>query len=80
MEMLPGTLDFLVLRGLTWGPKHGYAVARWIEQASGGSLAVLDGADFVFTMIVLKPIERHGSNPPNNAVRSSAASAKAFAA
>jgi PadR family transcriptional regulator PadR len=44
MEMLPGTLDFLVLRGLTWGPKHGYAVARWIEQASRGSLTVLDGA------------------------------------
>jgi PadR family transcriptional regulator, regulatory protein PadR len=44
MEMLPGTLDFLVLRGLTWGPKHGYAVARWIEQSSGGSLTVLDGA------------------------------------
>ena len=44
MEMLPGTLDFLVLRGLTWGPKHGYAVARWIEQSSNGSLTVLDGA------------------------------------
>ena len=44
MEMLPGTLDFLVLRGLTWGPKHGYAVARWIEDESGGSLTVLDGA------------------------------------
>src|SRR3954468_11954255 len=44
MEMLPGTLDFLVLRGLTWGPKHGYAVARWIEASSGDKLTVLDGA------------------------------------
>lgn len=44
MEMMQGTLDVLVLRGLTWGPKHGYAVARWIEDASGGSLTVLDGA------------------------------------
>jgi len=44
MEMLQGTLDVLVLRGLTWGPKHGYAVARWIEQSSGGTLTVLDGA------------------------------------
>ena len=44
MELVPGTLDILVLRGLTWGPKHGYAVARWIEQISGGSLTVLDGA------------------------------------
>ena len=44
MDMLQGTLDVLVLRGLTWGPKHGYAVARWIEQASGDTLTVLDGA------------------------------------
>ena len=44
MELLQGTLDVLVLRGLTWGPKHGYAVARWIEGASGDSLTVLDGA------------------------------------
>ena len=44
MDMLQGTLDILVLRGLIWGPKHGYAVARWIEQASGGSITVLDGA------------------------------------
>jgi PadR family transcriptional regulator len=44
MDMLQGTLDVLVLRGLTWGPKHGYAVARWIEQSSGGTLTVLDGA------------------------------------
>jgi PadR family transcriptional regulator PadR len=44
MDMLHGTLDVLILRGLTWGPKHGYAVARWIEESSGGSLTVLDGA------------------------------------
>jgi transcriptional regulator len=44
MEMIQGTLDVLILRGLTWGPKHGYAVARWIENSSGGSLTVLDGA------------------------------------
>jgi transcriptional regulator len=44
MELMPGTLDVLILRGLTWGPKHGYAVARWIEECSRGSLTVLDGA------------------------------------
>lgn len=42
--MILGTLDVLILRGLTWGPKHGYAVARWIEESSRGSLTVLDGA------------------------------------
>jgi len=44
MDMVQGTLDVLILRGLNWGPKHGYAVARWIEQSSGRSLTVLDGA------------------------------------
>jgi PadR family transcriptional regulator, regulatory protein PadR len=44
MEVMPGTLDALVLRGLSWGPRHGYAVARWIEQSSGDTLVVLDGA------------------------------------
>jgi transcriptional regulator len=44
MDMILGTLDVLILRGLSWGPKHGYAVARWIEESSKGSLTVLDGA------------------------------------
>jgi PadR family transcriptional regulator PadR len=44
MEVMPGTLDTLVLRGLSWGPRHGYAVARWIEQSSGDAVVVLDGA------------------------------------
>jgi transcriptional regulator len=44
MDLVQGTLDMLVLRGLSWGPRHGYAVARWIEQTSGDALTVLDGA------------------------------------
>ena len=44
MELMPGTLDALILRGLSWGPKHGYAVARWIEEVSDNSLELLDGA------------------------------------
>lgn len=44
MDLVQGTLDVLVLKGLSWGPRHGYAVARWIEETSRSSLAVLDGA------------------------------------
>jgi transcriptional regulator len=44
LDLLQGTLDVLVLRALSWGPMHGYAVARFIRQGSGGSLSVLDGA------------------------------------
>jgi transcriptional regulator len=44
LELMLGTLDVLVLRTLSWGPRHGYAVARWIRESSGGSFRVLDGA------------------------------------
>jgi PadR family transcriptional regulator PadR len=44
LDTLQGTLDLLVLRALKWGPRHGYAVARFIQEGSGGELRVLDGA------------------------------------
>ena len=42
-DILRGTLDLLILKALSWGPAHGYAVARWIEQATGDALAVVEG-------------------------------------
>ena len=44
LDLLKGTLDVLVLKALTWGPRHGYAVARWIEDATRGTLQVEEGA------------------------------------
>lgn len=44
LDLLKGTLDVLVLKALTWGPRHGYAVARWIEDATGGALQIEEGA------------------------------------
>jgi transcriptional regulator len=44
LDLLQGTLDVLVLRALSWGPAHGYAVARFIRDGSDGSFKVLDGA------------------------------------
>ena len=44
LDLLQGTLDVLVLRALSWGPKHGYAVARFIREGSSNSFRVLDGA------------------------------------
>ncbi len=35
VELLQGTLDVLVLKTLSWGPRHGYAVVRWIEAEWG---------------------------------------------
>lgn len=42
-DILRGTLDLLVLQALSRGEMHGYAVARWIEAATGDALAVGEG-------------------------------------
>ncbi|HJR64133.1 MAG TPA: PadR family transcriptional regulator [Gemmatimonadaceae bacterium] len=44
LDVLQGTLDVLVLKTLSWGPRHGYAVARWIRETSDGSIQVEDRA------------------------------------
>ena len=44
VELLQGTLDVLVLKTLSWGPRHGYAVVRWIEQVTGAVLVVEEGS------------------------------------
>ena len=44
LDLLKGTLDVLVLKALVWGPRHGYAVARWIEDATGVTLQIEEGA------------------------------------
>ena len=43
-EILQGTLDLLILKTLSWGPAHGYAIARWIEQLTGAALQVGEGS------------------------------------
>ena len=43
-DILHGTLDLLVLRALSWGPAHGYTVARWIQYATGDVLQVGEGS------------------------------------
>ena len=42
LDLLQGTLDVLVLRTLTWGPMHGYAVSRWIRGRTDGVLEIED--------------------------------------
>ena len=43
-ELLPGTLDFLILKAVSLGRLHGYGVLLRIEQISGGALLVQQGA------------------------------------
>jgi transcriptional regulator len=43
-ELLPGTLYMLVLRALSRGPLHGYAIARRIRDTSANALEIEDGS------------------------------------
>lgn len=43
-ELLQGTLDMLILKTLSRGERHGYAIAEFIESASSDVLRVEEGA------------------------------------
>jgi PadR family transcriptional regulator PadR len=43
-EILPGTLDLLILKAVSLGPKHGYGILLRIEQISGQALSIEQGA------------------------------------
>ena len=44
MQVIKGTLDIIVLKTLSWGPLHGFAIAAWIERQFGGELDLEEGA------------------------------------
>ncbi|NQW03863.1 MAG: PadR family transcriptional regulator, partial [Acidobacteria bacterium] len=39
-NILQGTLDVLILRALTEGPLHGYAISRWVHERTTGTLTI----------------------------------------
>lgn len=43
-DLLPGTLDLLILKSVSLGELHGYAVLLRIEQITGGALIIQQGA------------------------------------
>ena len=56
IDLMQGTLDLLVLRTLTWGPMHGYAVARQIRERSRDVILVEEVALYP----ALHRLERRG--------------------
>ena len=44
MAFLTGTLDLLILKTLAWGPRHGYAIARWLEDTTDDALRIEEGS------------------------------------
>jgi len=43
-ELLPGTLDMLILKAVSLGPQHGYGILLRIGQISGDTLTIEQGA------------------------------------
>jgi len=44
VDLLQGTLAALILKSLSWGPLHGYGIARWIELVTEEDLLVEEGS------------------------------------
>ncbi|HEY7878912.1 MAG TPA: PadR family transcriptional regulator [Gemmatimonadaceae bacterium] len=44
LELLQGTLDVLILKALSWGPAHGYGVARWLQHVTDDALRIEEGS------------------------------------
>ena len=43
IDAVQGTLETLILRTLSWGEMHGYAIARWILDSSEEELRIEEG-------------------------------------
>ena len=43
-ELLHGTLDTLILKTLSWSPRHGYGIARWIQDTTDDALEIGEGS------------------------------------
>ena len=54
--LVRGTLDVLILKALSWGPRHGYEVAEWIRAVSDAELLVEEGPLYT----ALHRLERRG--------------------
>jgi transcriptional regulator len=55
-DLFTGSLDLLVLKALTFGPRHGYAVGRWIRETTEQAILVQEGALYP----ALHRLERRG--------------------
>jgi PadR family transcriptional regulator, regulatory protein PadR len=56
IDLLRSSLALLVLKSLSWGPKHGYAISEWVEGATGSLLLLEEGTLYP----ALHRLERRG--------------------
>jgi len=57
VDLVPGTLDMLILKALSGESLHGFGIARWIESVTGDRLTVEEGALYP----ALHRMEKRGS-------------------
>jgi PadR family transcriptional regulator PadR len=43
-DLFTGTLDILILKAVSSGPRHGYAIGRWIRETTTDDVIVQEGA------------------------------------
>ncbi len=55
-DLFVGTLELLILKALSWGPRHGYAIGRWIRDTTKEGVIVQEGALYP----ALHRLERRG--------------------
>ena len=74
-QLLPGTLDLLILRAVSLGPLHGYGILLRIGQISGNALLIEQGALYpaLFRLRSPGPAESElgnvGQQPPRQVLR-----------
>ncbi len=56
LNVFRSSLDLVILKALSWGPRHGYAVAEWIEQVTDATVLVEEGTLYP----ALHRLERRG--------------------
>ncbi len=56
VSLMRGTLDLLILKAVSWGPRHGYAIVEWIEQATDDAFLIGEGTLYP----ALHRLERRG--------------------
>jgi PadR family transcriptional regulator, regulatory protein PadR len=44
VDLFQGTLDMLILKAVSWGPVHGYSVAKWLQEMTNDVLQVEEGS------------------------------------
>jgi PadR family transcriptional regulator len=67
-QILPGTLDLLILKAVSLGPLYGYGILLRIEQISHGALLIEQGALYpaLFRLVRQGLLKAHWATSENN--------------